>query len=164
MSNTITIELCAEDRARLDWLIASLETSITQAGKALAIMTEETSAPQKADPVQEQLAAVMASASAPAETHTEATEATEAEATPITQPEEEAPTEAEETTPAEAPKPAVTLEQIQQKVVQLAAGFGGSKKAKVREIINAYAKKVTDLPEDKWTEVWEKLTALESEG
>lgn len=68
-----------------------------------------------------------------------------------------------EQTVTEKPKPAVTLAQIQQKVVQLAAGSNGSKKAKVREIINAYAKKVSDLPEDKWDEVWDKLTALENE-
>jgi predicted DNA-binding protein len=147
MSNTITIELCAEDRARLDRLAAALETRTTPA-----------------DPIQEQLAAVIANASTPTECPTEATEEPKAEAAPTIQPEEEAPTEAEETTPAEAPKPTVTLEQIQQKVVQLAAGFGGSKKAKVREIINAYAKKVTDLPEDKWAEVWAQLTAMESEG
>lgn len=147
MSNTITIELCAEDRARLDRLATALEARTTSA-----------------DPIQEQLAAVIASASTPTECPTEATEAPKADAAPIIQTEEEAPTEAEETTPAETPEPAVTLEQIQQKVVQLAAGFGGSKKAKVREIINAYAKKVTDLPEDKWAEVWKKLTALEREG
>ena len=164
MSNTITIELCAEDRARLDRLAAALETRATQAETALAIMTEETTYTPAADPIQEQLAAVIASASTPTESPTEATEATEVETIPIPLPEEEAPTVAEETAPAEAPKPAVTLEQIQQKVVQLAAGFGGSKKAKVREIINAYAKKVTDLPEDKWAEVWAQLTALESEG
>lgn len=64
--------------------------------------------------------------------------------------------------PAEKVEPAVTLEQIQQKVVQLAAS-GAEKKAKVREVISTYGTKVSDLKDkpEKWDEVWEKLTALE---
>ena len=62
--------------------------------------------------------------------------------------------------------PPLTLEQIQQKVISIAA-TSKEKKAKAREIINSYgAKKVTDLQEqpDKWAEVWAELVALESEG
>jgi hypothetical protein len=69
-----------------------------------------------------------------------------------------------EPTPApvepEPAKPSVTLEQIQQKVVKLAAA---GKKAEVREIVTTYGAKVSDLKDqpDKWDEVWGKLTALE---
>ena len=71
----------------------------------------------------------------------------------------------EEPQPEPAPEPvkeetvpAVTLEQIQQKVIKLATS---GKKAQVREIVTAYAPKVSDLAADKWAEVWDKLTELE---
>ena len=157
MSNNITIELCAEDRARLDNLTAALIAN----GRAVEALYKQ-NAPVTltgVDEVQKQLAAAMAKASTPTEAPEEATEAPEASAPPVTQPEEENPTE-------EAEAPTVTLEQIQQKVVQLAAGFNGTKKAQVKEIINAYGAKVSDLKDkpEVWTEVWNKLTALESEG
>lgn len=154
--NNIIIELCAEDRARLDRLAEAMERR--NCGSCVQSALEYKAAVQ--DDVQKKLAEAMAKASEPTETPKNTTEEAEAPTLPNTPPEEEKPT-AKEDAPAE---PTVTLEQIQQKVVQLAAGNGGTKKAKVREIINAYAKKVSDLPEDKWSEVWDKLTALESEG
>ena len=60
-------------------------------------------------------------------------------------------------------KPAVTLEQIQKKATQIAAG-SAEKKAKLRGIVNQYAPKVTDLPEGCWAAVWDALCALESEA
>jgi hypothetical protein len=165
----ITHELCAEDRARLDRLTAAIEalqpTTIT-----LAPVTPKDDPEQQTidlDAVQQKLAETMAKASTHASTPKNTVEEAEPSTQATTPSEEEKPTEeeitqAEET--VEPAKPTVTLEQIQQKVVQLAAGGNGAKKAKVREIVNAYAKKVSDLPEDKWTEVWDKLTALESEG
>jgi hypothetical protein len=157
MSNIITIELSAEDRARMDNLTAALIAN----GRAVEALYKQ-NAPvtlNGVDDVQKQLAAAMAKASTTTEAPEEATEAPEASTPPVTQPEEENPTE-------EAEAPTVTLEQIQQKVVQLAAGFNGTKKAQVKEIINAYGAKVSDLKDkpEVWTEVWNKLTALESEG
>lgn len=148
MSNIITFELSAEDRARLDKLTAALLTRTEQVENYLAGNYDE---------------------GTPVEAPKTPTETTEADTPQTTPAEEEKPTAPAEQSQAEAlepkeEKPAVTLEQIQQKVVQLAAGFGGTKKTQVREIINAHAKKVSDLPADKWTEVWEQLTALESEG
>lgn len=159
MSNTITIELCAEDRARLDRLAAALEGKACDKCVASALTWSEQQRGQEA-PAQE-----ATEAESPAENTTEATGATEAAAPPVTQPEEETATAAEDA-PVEATEPTVTLGQIQQKVVQLAAGFNGSKKAAVRAIINNYGAKVSDLKDhpDKWAEVWGKLTALESEG
>lgn len=54
--------------------------------------------------------------------------------------------------------PEVKQSDIQQKVVSLSAA---GKKEQVREIIKAYADRVSAIPEDKFGEVWAKLTALE---
>lgn len=146
MANNITIEICAEDRARLDKLNSLLEKITSTAYYEIPDPQETTTAPQEA----------------PKGTR----EAAKPETLTTTPQTEEKPTDAAETKEEAQAKPSVTLEQIQQKVVQLAAGFGGSKKAQVRAIINAYGAKVSDLKEkpEKWDEVWEKLTALESEG
>lgn len=156
--NNIIIELCAEDRARLDRLAEALE--------ALQPPTTRIERPNPdqltIDDVQQKLAETLAKAETPAEPPKNATEEAKAETLPTDHPTAEE-TPWEEPAPAEDAKPAATLEQIQQKVVQLAAGNNGAKKARVREIINAYAKKVSDLPVDKWDEVWYKLTALEKE-
>lgn len=164
----ITIELCAEDRARLDKIYDILEVQASQTSvfldqaftdkEKVKTFLEKDTTPEQ-DPIQKELAEIVANASK------NATEPTEESAPPVAPKTEEEPTVKEDAQPVatETVKPTVTLAQIQQKVVQLAAGFGGSKKAAVRDIINAYAKKVSDLPEDKWDEVWNKLTALESE-
>lgn len=156
---TITHELCAEDRARLDRLAEALDRrSCDQCMDSTLKAVREI-----ADPVQQQLAETLAKASDPVEPPKNATEEAKADTAPIDHPAEEETPWPEETA-GEPAEPPVTLEQIQQKVVQLAAGNNGAKKAKVREIINVHAKKVSDLPADKWAEVWKQLTALESEG
>lgn len=153
--NKITIELSAEDRARLDKLNGLLEAQITLTQD---ILNNGLPKPTQTEPdeLTRRLQAVVEGAKA-AKAAKADSEAPEDITPPVTPEPEEAPAVTEE------PKPTVTLAQIQQKVVQLAAGNDGAKKAKVREIINAYAKKVSDLPEDKWTEVWGKLIALENE-
>ena len=151
--NNIIIELSAEDRARLDRLTEALERRAQQ--EAPVIVTA-------ADPVKEKLAEVMAKAAEPTEAPKNAPETTEAPTLTTTPPTEEKAT-AEETAPTEEAKPTVTTEQIRQKVILLSA-VGGQKKAKAREIVSAYAPKISDLPEDKLTEVWDKLTALEQEA
>lgn len=55
-------------------------------------------------------------------------------------------------------KPAVKLADVQKKVVDLSTA--GQKDA-VKAIIQAYAPRVSAIPEDKLVEVLEKLTALE---
>jgi predicted transcriptional regulator len=164
MSNIITIELCAEDRARLDRLAEALERKACEkcVSAALEVIGNEKQ-PTETDPVQQAFADVLAKANTPTEKPTEATGASTAEAAPIDHPaEEDLPDEAD--APAEEAKPTVTQDQLQQKVMQLAAANNGALKAKVREIVNAYAKKVSDVPEDKRAEVWDKLTALEKGG
>ena len=129
--NTITIELCKEDRQRLDVISDTLELirlALTTAG-----------APFPAAPV--------AVPDAPA---------VEAKEMPTPEPE---PATAPQDAPAEAPaaKP-VERSAIQRKVVELSAA---DKKTEVRDIVTAYAKNVSGIPEDKLAEVWAKLTALE---
>lgn len=72
---------------------------------------------------------------------------------------DELPAEPEKAPWAEA-EPALEVKQsdIQKKVVDLSAA---GKKDQVREIIKAYADRVSAIPEDKYSEVWTKLTALE---
>ena len=141
--NTITFELCAEDRARLDAIIEGLTGGLCNKTTAQDTPKEE---PQVNTYPEE-------------ETPTEA----EIEAPQPVQEEEVTADDhpVEDATPF--PEPKVTLEEIQQKVIQLAAR-GGDVKAKVREVINTYGTKVSDLKDypEKWTEVWEKLNALEA--
>lgn len=106
---TMTIELCAEDRARLDNILAALAGGHT-------CKCAETPAPA-------------------------------AEAAPV----------AETEAPAET-KYVPSFEELQKKVLDLIAA---GKKPEVREIIKAYAVKVSDIPENKLAEAWERLTALE---
>lgn len=123
--NTITIELCKEDRQRLDVISDTLELirlALTTAGTPF-------SAPEAAElPEQLTVAEAVQEAQAPEE-------------------------------PQEAPaaKP-VERSAIQRKVVELSAA---DKKTEVRDIVTAYAKNVSGIPEDKLAEVWAKLTALE---
>lgn len=123
--NAIPIELCQEDRARIDKVIELLTLSTGQRCQGCA------------DAVQE------------AFTATKPIEFTK------DTPEEEKP--AEPTQEVDT-APQVSKADIQQKVIQLSAA---GKKAQVREIVTAVATKVSDIPEDKLAEVWDKLNALE---
>lgn len=57
-------------------------------------------------------------------------------------------------------RPAVTLDQIRKMVVTLSAR-GAEVKAKVRETVTAYGRNVSAIPADKYSEVMDKLTALQ---
>lgn len=139
--NKITIELCAEDRARIDRLTAAMETRTQQVEEYLAgnyeprkpeetTPTEPKNEPEKAEPGE--------------------TNEHPAEQEPMPWGEPEPVQEAE--------APTVTAQELQKKVVDLCAK---GMKDKVRAIVNAYAAKVSDIPEDKRGEVYEQLTALE---
>lgn len=138
MSNTITIELCAEDRARLDHINVNLTELIMRVmGNQAPDMGE---VPQKAAPeLAEKLAAQH----------------------PVADPFKELPKAEPVPFEQEAPKqeaPQYKLEDIQQKVVALSAS---GKKAEVREIVKSYAEKVSAIPADKFGEVMAKLIGLE---
>lgn len=137
MSNTIEFKLCAEDRARLDKIIELLEgTKITTEKATHATIKKPSQKAPKAEPRE--------------------TEPTQAETEPTPENSDDAGAIVEQ--------PDVTLEQIHQKVIQLVTGFGGAKKAQTKAIINTYAPKTSEIPADKWQEVWDQLLALESEG
>lgn len=168
--NNIIIELCAEDRARLDRLAEAMEKAMERNPHACKTCVETVTKAMEHlyDKVQPKLTITKLMPGDPGycsheEPQNEPTTTEEVEAPAVTPTEAETATQTEEP-PVEEVKPSVTLAQIQQKVVQLCAGFDGTKKAAVREIVNAYAKKVSDLPEDKWDEIWERLTELEVEG
>lgn len=126
---TMTVELCAEDRARLDNILAAL----TAGGHACKCA--ETPAP--------------AAEAAPAPETAPAVE--------VYTPEAESPAAAAEEPKTEA-KYVPTIDELQSKVMNL---ITAGKKAEVREIVKSYAVKVSDIPEDKRAEAWERLTALE---
>jgi predicted AAA+ superfamily ATPase len=128
MSNRITIELCEEDRQRLD-LIASLLTVGIE--KHVGKQAEKT---EKVEPINEH----------PVD-----------DVSPHVAPE-----------PVAEPEPAAevnyTKEDVQALVLKLAAPGTGKKDA-VKAIVNEYAKKVSDIPEEKLNEVMTKLQKLAEE-
>lgn len=137
--NNITIELCAEDRARIDNLTAALEKfhdvvtikltpEQTQRMADLAVQAGETLKPE---PV---------------------AEAPKAEPTP------EPVAEAPKTEPTTEPVKEVKVEDVRAKIMQL---NGAGKKDAVRDIVLSYAPNVGSIPADKRAEVLKKLNALE---
>ena len=120
--NTITIELCAEDRARLDAILAELKNCSTPFPAPNQVCTR--SAVEEA-PKEEELPNQMTI----------------------------------EEVLAKVEAPTIDRADIQRKVVSLSAA---GKKDAVRGIVLAYNNtKVSDIPDDKLGEVWEKLNALE---
>lgn len=137
MSNiTVTVELCAEDRARLDNILESLKhPHIRPATKHGDVFVEE----------HEQMAQMAQKAA-------EAAEAAEA-------PEPEAPKD-ESPAPAEPEQPAPSVEELRALVQTLVAN--GHRDA-VKAIVQQYAPKVSAVPEDKRAECVEKLLTLKEE-
>lgn len=161
----LIVELCAEDRARLDKIIeklgqrpdcsacvASVADTIDRASKVLDGQTEK-------DDIAEMCEKIIKNAN-PAEPAKNATEEPKASDHPTLDPfpeKPEAKAEASEEPKNEA-KPTVTMEMLRSKAITLAAA---GKKDQVRAVVHPYAAKVTDLPENVWAEVFEKLEALE---
>ena len=138
--NKIIIELAAEDRKRLDDILAALQNG-----------------PHCDKCVQSVVAALDGQNEPQSEEKPQAKEEPEA---PVFVEETAAPPW-EEGVPAEAAEPAApthTKEEVRKKVVELCAA--GHKTA-VREIVNKYAPNVTEIPENKCNEVMEKLLQLE---
>ena len=139
--NKIIIELAAEDRKRLDDILAALQNG-----------------PRCDKCVQPVVAAMDGQNEPQSEEKPQAKEEPEA---PVFV-EETAATPGEEGDPAEAADEPVEVkyskEEVRKKVVELCAA--GHKTA-VREIVNQYAPNVTEIPENKCDEVMEKLLQLE---
>lgn len=158
--NNITIELCAEDRARLDKLTDALEARVAQVRYCITngLLTID-EAPDEVNEALKQVLADAEEASAKAAKKPQ----DEAEApNPTENPTEalnEAQAEPAKATQAEEPKkPTVTMQMLTNKAITLSAA---GKKDQVRDVVHQYAKTVTSLPADKWDEVWEKLNELE---
>lgn len=126
----VVVNLSAEDRARLDKIIAGLEKkdctkcadTVLRYGAAIA--TELAQNEEK-----------------PAEVKT-----TPAEPEPQETPQETEPT-----------APSVTKADVQSKAMSLSQA---GKKAEVKAIVTEYADRISAIPEDKLAEVMEKLNAL----
>ena len=157
MSNTIVIELCAEDRARLDRLAEAMERKtcdrcVTTAMEYIKTATAQASEP---DPI--------------AEAAKKALGLTDAQESPV-EPQEEAKAESEATVPPEEETPTVetpaqhTTEkkvdraELRAKVIELSAK---GLKEQTRGVVQSYAPAVAAVPEDKVTECYKKLVALE---
>lgn len=131
---TLTLQLCEEDRARLDNIAQELRvisdtTELIRLGfvEGKTLTALPAVAAEQPEPQAEELPGQMSFDDAP-------------------EPE------------IEANKPPVSLADIQKKVVGLSTA---GKKAEVKAVIQAYAPKVSAIPEDKLAEVMEKLTELE---
>jgi hypothetical protein len=147
----VTVELCAEDRARLDKIADLLEARAIQVQADL-----ENKLDKPADDINEMLKKAIDPAKAPKN----AQEEPKATDHPTLDPFPEAPTAKEEPggEPVKETKPAVTMDMLRSKAITLAAA---GKKDQVRDVVHPYASKVTELPENVWAEVYEKLSKLE---
>ena len=147
MSNIITIELCQEDRARLDRLAEALEKRVVQ---------ETPLTLEGSDKLQQKLAETLAKASEPVEAPKNAPGAAEASTPTTTSPEEETPKEDKPAQPAT--EKTVNQKDVRAKYVELAAS---GKKEDARAILLSYATAISAIPDDKCQEVYDKLIALE---
>ena len=153
MPNNITIELCTEDRARLDKLSERMEAIITLTqfvidngiGPAKPTVTVR----QDTDELTKRLQEVVDRAKTPVEP----VEAQTLTTTPTT---EETPPEVKETEPT--PVKTVSRAELGTKVRELMTkGY----REQVKAVIQSYAPTVPGVPEDKLTECYEKLVKLE---
>lgn len=158
MSNHITIELCAEDRARLDRLAEALERKTCDKCVATAMEFAKLRIDPKpeTDHVQQKLAETLAKAEESVEAPKNAPEQAETSTTTTTAPKEEKPTGEEPTQPTATKT--VDRADLRAKVIELSAK---GLKEQTKDIVRAYAQTVTAVPDDKVTECYEKLVALE---
>lgn len=144
----ITIEFCAEDRARIDRLTEALERrSCDDCVKGALSWSEQVRACQEAavqqglDPLEQKLAETLAKAEAPV-----------------------APPPAPDPVPVPEPAPAPAVEVPSlaefQKALSLRCAESETTKAKVRALLHEYAEAASKVPEDKRAEVLARLAKL----
>lgn len=134
--NQITIELCAQDRIRLDKIIDLLEQSRPQCQNCVQLVNDLHTIKQSP---------------------TDAT-GDEYGTTPTnTKPEDKKPTQPKNENDSAAVE--VTVEDIRSQYMSMATS---PKKEQARTLIKLYAEKITDIPENKRAEVLKKLKALEA--
>lgn len=139
--NTITIELCSEDRERLDKIIGLLSMKTVTVG----LCAEDKDRINKVNDLVEKPTEEEPQKESPAEK----AEATKQEELP-----KENTPEAQST---EQPKSSATVEDLRKMVITLSSA---GRKEEAREIIKAYASKVSEVPADKVDECMTKLKAL----
>lgn len=161
MSNQITIELCTTDRARLDRLSASIEALIMTTQHIIDHgINEPNRKPAPSDDIKEALERVIKDAKPTfeevAQTPKNATEEAEKPTLPITPKTEETPKATEE--PEPTPTRTVTRAELSTKVREMMTkGY----KEQTKAIVKEYAPTVPGVPEDKVTECYDRLVALE---
>lgn len=157
--NVITIELCAEDRARLDRLIAAMERKTCD--KCVATVSEVLGQARvpASDPLQQKLADTLAKAGEPTEAPKNATHAPSGvPASPNTHPiDEELPWA--ESAPAPVPVKEIDLAEFQ-KALTLRCAESEEMKARVRALLHEYGPAASKVPADKRAEVLERLAKL----
>lgn len=165
MSNNITIELCAEDRARLDRLYQVIEAQINVTqyllDKGIPMEPKKVTTEDSADDIKKALAEVVERGKPTIEETVEAKNTTQdepKEETPtiITPTEEEKPTVEESAEPT--PVRTVSRAELSTKVREL---MTKGHKEQVKEIVKSYAPTVPAVPDDKVTECYDRLVALE---
>ncbi len=153
MSNHITIELCTDDRARLDKLSERMEAIITLTqfiiDNGISQPTPTVTVRQDTDELTKRLQEVVDRAKNPVES-------VEAQTSTITPIKEETQTETEEIKPT--PTKTVSRTELGAKVREL---MTNGHREQVKAIIQSYAPTVPGVPEDKLTECYEKLVKLE---
>lgn len=145
MSITLTLELCAEDRARIDRLLTTLERLTTAPAAPVVSMPD----PEVHNALTEVLERVAPMTSKTAPTEPAPTEP------PVTPTEEETAPTVEEIAPTAKP---IKASELSQKVVTL---IQAGKRAEVTEIIHAYAPNVSKLQPEHYADVHAKLVELE---
>lgn len=165
MSNIITIELCAEDRARLDRLTKALERKTCDQCVNSALQWSEqiqrgeligTITPETPDETQKAIAEILAKAGEFVEAPKKATEEAQASTPTTTPPEEEKPTAEEPAEPENEKK--ATHADVKALYIQLAAA---GKREAAKAVILPISASISGIPEDKLQEVYKKLVALE---
>lgn len=168
----LTVELCAEDRARLDKIIEGLAANgkhpdcskcvkdvATVMEKACECIDKTGETPKEQDDIQKKLSEIVngGKKTDPVEAPKNAQDEPKASDHPTLDPFPEQPTAEAEASKASVKE--VSTAELQQLVIALCrAGM----KDKVREVINAYGvPTVASIPDGKRTEVFEKLKALE---
>lgn len=139
--NNIIIELSAEDRALLKRIADNLEAFKTSGGAFIAVDTATPKTEPKIEPQKPEKVTEPTSAQPVEEKATEPAPATQTE--------------------QEEGAPEVTLDDVRQLVVHLAAN---GKKAEARAIVTKYAKSVGEIPADKVGEVFKDLRAVTLEA
>lgn len=164
--NVITIELCAEDRARLDRLAEALEKrncescvqSALKAHNELIAMLQE---PAEADPLKQKLEQLLAGKAKPAATPENAPGAAEsAQVSRASHPADDV-TPWAEVAPSPVPEPQREVDLAEfQKALTLRCAESEEMKAKVRALLHEYAPAASKVPEDKRAEVLDRLAQL----